>query len=503
MKTLTNYFRLVAISVLLFGLFKNVTAQNSCNQNWLTVSGNKLLDVNNNEVILAGANWFGFETKLNIPHGLYARDVDGMLENIKRLGFNCLRLPWHNGMLRDGARFDLPNFWVKDPISYDGSPMGPFSNLAIQSMTKPLEVMDYIVEWCQENNLKIILDCHSRNPDAYLIEKLWFTENVSEQQWIDDWVFLTERYKQYSAVVGMDINNEPNGKIDNPKGARWGTGDQYDWRLASERCGNAILEANPNVLILVEGIEAYNKPNGEQTSYWWGGNLQGVRDFPVRLSNPNKLVYSPHEYGPRVFDQVWFSAPDFPENMDKIWEDQFNFINTSEISPLLIGELGIQGRGGKDEIWFAKFIDFIKKKKLHFTFWAINPNSGDTGGIFENDWITVEQWKLDYLKPILSQEIPNCLASNNEVLSIRDLTQNLTGKQSLFVSVNEFKLEVVAKEIINQIEVFDISGKKVFELNNLASKIVTSTVPNLNNGIYIFKIGTSKSKTLIKKIVKK
>ncbi|AXT51693.1 T9SS C-terminal target domain-containing protein [Aquimarina sp. BL5] len=481
----------------------NATSQtDNCEGNWLSTSGNKLLDSDGNEVILAGVNWFGFETQISIPHGLYARDIEGMLQQTKDLGFNCLRIPWHNMMLRDGATFQEANYWVKDPYTYDGTPEnGPYSNLGLQGLTKPIEVMDYLIQWCQDNDMKVILDCHSRNPDAYLVEKLWYTENVSEEQWIEDWVFMTNRYKDFDAVIGMDINNEPNGKIDNPEGARWGTNDQYDWRLAAEKCGNAILAANPNVLIMVEGIEAYNKPDGTETSYWWGGNLQGARDFPVRLSDPTKLMYSPHEYGPTVFAQEWFTAADFPDNMPGIWEEQFNFLNTEGTSPLLIGELGIKGQGGLDEIWFQKFIDFIKEKKLHFTFWALNPNSGDTGGIFDNDWSTVVQWKMDYLQPILSNPIPNCSAGN--VLSINDLSDiSFSVYPNPATQIINFSFK---EGTIASIGIYDLNGREISVLDDnevLSSNSYTYDVSKLALGMYLSKVTLANSKeTFTKKIL--
>ena len=36
----------------------------------------------------------------------------------------------------------------------------------------------------------------------------------------------------------------------------------------------------------------------------------GVRNHPVDLgANQDQLVYSPHDYGPLVFDQPWFQKP--------------------------------------------------------------------------------------------------------------------------------------------------------------------------------------------------
>lgn len=475
-------------------------SQENCEGNWLTVNGNSLVDANGNEVILAGVNWFGFETQNNLVHGLWSRDMYSVLHQSKELGFNCFRIPWHNLMLRDGVEIYDLNEWVQDILT-DNSGAGPYSNLYLRGVTKPIDALDKIVEWCQENDMKIILDCHSRNPDGYMEEGLWYTDTVSEEEWIADWVFIANRYKDYDAVIGMDLNNEPHGKIDDSEGARWGNNDlATDWRLAAEKCGNAILEVNPNVLIIVEGIEAYTKPDGTETSYWWGGNLQGARDFPIRLNDPSKLMYSPHEYGPTVFAQPWFEVPEFPDNMPGIWEEQFNFLNTNGTSPLFVGELGIQGQGGKDEIWFAKFIDFIKEQKLHFTFWSLNPNSSDTGGILDNDWTTVVQWKMDYLQPILSNPIPNCSAS----LSVTDIN-NVEGMDiypNPTKGLLNFRFE---KSDITSITIYDINGRKIDQINSpeLTSNIYVYNTDKLNTGIYISKIITQDSKKVSAKIVVK
>jgi aryl-phospho-beta-D-glucosidase BglC (GH1 family) len=65
-----------------------------------------------------------------------------------------------------------------------------------------------------------------------------------------------------------------------------------------------------------------------------------VRRFPVRLGRPNKLVFSPHEYGPSVFAQPWFSAPNYRELLYDRWEKGFQFIADEGTAPILIGEFG-------------------------------------------------------------------------------------------------------------------------------------------------------------------
>ncbi len=380
---------LVAVTIIITATFQLDA------QNYLSVQGNKLIDSQGQEVVLTGVNWFGFETSNLHPHGIWSRDTKSMLQQIKDQGFNVIRLPWCNKILEDGVTLNIDAYGT-DP--YTGvSPM----NEEESTLSTPLELMDVIVQWCQDNNMKMIFDNHSRQPDGYMNELLWYTDQTPESQWIADWVFLANRYKDYDAVIGMDLNNEPHGNYG--EGATWGNSSPAtDWNKAAERCGNAILDVNPNVLILVEGIEKY----GDDV-YWWGGNLKGVADYPVQLSNPAKLMYSPHEYGPTVHNQPWFSAPDFPDNMPGIWQEHFNFIHEQGISPLLIGEFGIRDSDGTDEIWFDTFMAYMGQKNYSWTFWCWNPNSGDTGGLLDDQWTNIVEWKMAKLRPYLAPEIPN------------------------------------------------------------------------------------------------
>jgi endoglucanase len=391
--------RLLILSIIIAFLgysYVPVKAQ-QCTGNYLTAQGNKLYDSKGNLVRLTGVNWFGFETSNKAPHGLWSRDCKSMLMQIKDQGFNSVRIPWSNAILAPGATFTgVSSATVPDPYT------GRMLNVAEGKLTSPLLLMDLVIQYCQELGLKVILDNHSRNPDGYIAEELWYTANISTQKWIDDWIFMANRYKNFDAVIAMDIDNEPHGK--NGNGAQWGTGlASNDWRLAAQSCGNAILNANPKVLIMIEGTEEF-----QSQTYWWGGNLKGVRNFPVVLSNPAKLVYSPHEYGPTVFPQVWFSDPTFPANMAGIWEAQFNYIITNNISPLFVGEFGIKQTGGLDEVWFDTFLAFMTNHGYSWSFWCWNPNSGDTGGILADDWTSVVGWKMNKLKPHLAAFIPNC-----------------------------------------------------------------------------------------------
>src|SRR6185503_18640543 len=60
---------------------------------WHT-NGRQILDANGQPVRMTGINWFGMETNAFCPHGLWARNWRDMLDQIKSLGYNTLRLPF-------------------------------------------------------------------------------------------------------------------------------------------------------------------------------------------------------------------------------------------------------------------------------------------------------------------------------------------------------------------------------------------------------------------------
>jgi hypothetical protein len=129
-----------------------------------------------------------------------------------------------------------------------------------------------------------------------------------------------------------------------------------------------------------------------------------VAAHPVKLSKPEKLVYSPHEYGPEVYPQGWFTDASFPQNMSAIWDSHFGYINKEKTGHLLVGEFGIKDSGafeGRALVWFESFLKYMGDQ-ISWTYWSLNPNSGDTGGLLDHDWKTEVTWKLDKLRPYMA-----------------------------------------------------------------------------------------------------
>ena len=385
-----HYFVLIAA---LLGTNPKVRAAESSAASYLTTKGNQIVDAKGKPVRITGINWFGFETNNQVLHGLWTRGYKSALDQIKELGFNTLRIPYSNAMLRSDAKINSINFQV---------------NADLQNLS-PLQVLDKIVEYCGHIGLRVILDRHSAKADGYMGENVWYVRGdpyYTEQRWIDDWVMLAKHYAGNPTIIGADLFNEPK------RTATWGNSSPLtDWNKAAERCGNAVLAANPHWLIIVEGVEKVGND-----SYWWGGNLTGVAACPVVLKVPNKLVYSMHEYPASVSSQPWFKAANYPQNLASVWDAHFGYIFKNNTAPLLLGEFGSKLKTTVDEQWLSKLANYLDgdfdlngtkdlpagSKGISWTFWCFNPNSGDTGGILKDDWTTVDETKLGYLRP--SQE---------------------------------------------------------------------------------------------------
>jgi len=349
---------------------------------WHT-KGNQIIDSSGNVVRIAGINWYGFETADALAHGLWAQDYKTVLNTIKALGYNVIRVPFSNEMVEKNPV----------PTNFTSFANGGPANTDLVGKTA-LEDLDLIVAYAGSIGLRIILDNHRSDAGNSNEENgLWFTAAFPQSNWIADWQTMAMRYSAAKftfngnpAVIGMDLRNEPHllaaGRA---TGACW-TGDSQsngcptsspqNWPVAAQLAGNAILAINPKLLIFVEGNDCYNTVCG-----WQGGNLIGVATNPVVLSVPNQLVYSPHEYGPVLFVQKWENANTTPASLQSIWNQYWGYISANGIAPLWIGEFGTDNTNidiqdtaaGSQGQWFQSLTSFIKANPaLSWSYWAAN-----------------------------------------------------------------------------------------------------------------------------------
>jgi endoglucanase len=365
---------------------------------YLHTNGNKIVDSTGTTVRLTGINWFGMETDNKTFHGLWAAVTwQSQIDHMATLGYNTIRVPFSDDALKPDAVATSVN---------------TASNPDLIGLT-PMQILDKVVTYAGTKGMRIILDRH--RPTSAQQTALWYTDAVPESTWIADWKTLAQHYAGNTTVIGADLHNEPHAEGTNPDatGSCWGCGvETRDWRLAAERAGNAILAVQPNWLIFVEGVSCPsgglsnvwdNDTSNDEDCGWWGGNLSKAGDYPVRLDVANRVVYSPHEYATSVYHQAWFDDPTYPANMPAIWDHYFGYLYKNNIAPIMMGEFGTTMATDVDKVWLTELMKYTGTgvDGMSFTYWSWNPDSGDTGGIVQDDWVTVNQAKQDILQPYL------------------------------------------------------------------------------------------------------
>ena len=176
-----------------------------------SVAHGRIVDAQGERVQLRGVNWFGFETSDHVVHGLWARNWKSMINQMRELGLNAVRLPVCPATLRGSAPSSI-NYGLNPDLAGLDS----------------LGLLDAVVHYLDAQGLYVLFDHH--RPDCESISELWYTARYSEQEWIADLTFLAARYGAVPGVIGVDPKNEPHGA------ATWGAGNPAtDWNSAAER----------------------------------------------------------------------------------------------------------------------------------------------------------------------------------------------------------------------------------------------------------------------------
>lgn len=384
---------------------------------WLSTDGSKIVDSDGTEVWLTGVNWFGYNTGTNCFDGLWACDLDASLASIADHGFNLLRVP---------ISTELVNNW-EDGV-YPDANYNNATNAYLNGMNS-LEIFDHVISQCRANGIKIMVDFHCAETDSMgHMKPMWYGGSVTVDDYYRALEWIADRYKNDDTIIAVDLENEPHGKHNESPRAKWDDSkDEDNWKYVAEQAAGKVLGKNPNLLVMVEGIEIYPKDiknNGDFSSKseddylfnWWGGNLRGAADNPVDLGDhQDKLVYSPHDYGPSVYEQPWFKGGyDYESLQEDCWYDNWFYIQDKNIAPLLIGEWG--GYMTEPNLtWMTYLRRYISENKINHTFWCFNANSGDTGGLVLDDFTTWDTDKYEFVKEVLWQKDGKFVGLDHEI----------------------------------------------------------------------------------------
>ena len=320
----------------------------------LSTSGRFIVDAHGKRVRLAGVNWYGASEDMGVPAGLDCVDRNTLAGLIAKQGFNCVRFPF--------------SLWMTEqttPVAAEYLLQNP----DLQGST-PMQVYDACVKALTDQGLIVILNCHlldfgwcCSNDDT---NGLWFNDRWPAAKFTAAWQGITRRYASNPLVAAMDIKNEPRHATVGGAtlGPAWGTAVETDFAAMYTTVGNLIHEINPNLLIICEGLN-------------YAGDLTGVASHQVKLAEPNKVVYSMHDYS-------WCDHP--ADQSQAAYFAQMNknggYILTEGIAPLWLGEFGdtasaLSSPGGGGA-WWANLQAWLKEYDVDWSWWALNPTHGQS-----------------------------------------------------------------------------------------------------------------------------
>lgn len=310
----------------------------------LRTAGKKIIDKNGNEVILRGMGLGGWMLQegymmqssdvADTQHEFRNRLVELMgnektddfynawlenhvtkkdIDSLAKWGFNSVRLPMHYNL------FTLP---IEDePVQGENT-----------WLTKGFSMVDNLLDWCESNNMYLILDLHAapggQGANAAISDydpskpSLWESQD-NRNKTIALWKKLAERYKDEPWIGGYDLLNEVN----------WTLPNNTQLRSLYIQITNAIREVDTNHIIFIEGNSFANDFTGLTPA--WDANM----------------VYSFHKY--------------WTFNTKESIQWVLNLRDNQNV-PLWMGEAG-----ENSNVWFTEAIQLFEDNNIGWSWWPM------------------------------------------------------------------------------------------------------------------------------------
>lgn len=306
--------------------------------------------------LIKGVNFFGLEDCSYSLQGMWAHPLTWYMDWMRDNDFNVIRVPFSQQWVLDGFETIRPGPGV---LSADPS---------LQNKTS-LQQLDYLFDEAAKRGIFILLDMHRLECQAQSHE-VWYSltnNRYTTETFFKSWQRVIDHFGSRSNLLGIDLLNEPRGI------AQWGDNPRFSWNLF---VGEAFARLNYSGLVFVEGID-------------WGHSFKGM---PHIHAPPDRIVYSPHCYGPSVIGGDLKDVATYHAQ----WQTDWAYLVT-EKKAVVVVEFG--GRYvNADRVWQDLFVDYLLSVRCAGVYWSLNPTSGDTGGLLEDDWTTPRHDKLDMLK---------------------------------------------------------------------------------------------------------
>jgi endoglucanase len=308
----------------------------------LSTKNATIVDADGTHVKLACVNWYGAHMERYVVDGLDVQPLEFIAGRIRSLGFNCVRLVYSLDLIY------LNPVVSRTAISANPSLFG----------LKALDIFKKTVDALTSTGIMTILNNHISKAGWCCSttdgEGLWWTAAYPEAKWLDHFNVFVKEFQPNPSVVGFDLRNEIRKTPSHLP--TWGDGNNLtDWHRAATIAGNYIHSINPNLLIIVEGLD-------------FATNLTLLGRIPVNLKTANKLIYSGH-----LYSWTWpvnWSKTSYEEFYATLHEVQ-TFVREKGI-PFWMGEFGTN----EDSVYWKYLIRYLKENNIDWAYWALNGYQG-------------------------------------------------------------------------------------------------------------------------------
>ncbi|KAK9809361.1 hypothetical protein WJX73_008925 [Symbiochloris irregularis] len=411
---------------------------------FISVENGVIVGTDGRPIVLHGLNWFGFDTQSTTVDGIYegsstiTGDFATVAYRISLLGYNSLRIP-----------FSFQTLFNLQPVSYTRSCTVTSTAAIVENATPPGVTFTnygsvppipappqgygngicnsylpndsvytrflYVIRYFAKQGFYVILD-NQLNLDPTAVQ--------TPSKWVQLWTQVITDLTSDSITAGhimVDILNEPDSRNIRWEASNGNLGATALYLNAMD----AIYQVSQSTLFLIEGT-------GQQSSgaLCWGdgfvtdqsylqkfGGSDPSPFFDKLLGRPylQNVIIAPHYYGPSISKATSdYSGAALVQRATRSWGHLTaspGYCSTSDSSdcyvfPAIIGETGSQVESSQDADFYNTFIAYLKNTGIgkdgqhsavpHVFWWAWNANSGDTGGIVGDDWLTI-QWRKQAL----------------------------------------------------------------------------------------------------------
>ncbi|RHY25240.1 hypothetical protein DYB32_008437, partial [Aphanomyces invadans] len=359
---------------------------------------------------IKGVNWFGMETGLQAPFGLWDNERNGttvyaVADFLSKNKFNSVRLP-----------LCVQNILENKPL--EAAIINKQSNRALDTSSY-ISLIQTLVKGLGFRRISVMISMHTLDR-LNVGGSLWYGTTVTEDEFMQSIDMLTNALcsNEYWNVLGIDVKNEP-------WEGTWGTGLRNDFKVGAEKIAARMLKGCPQWMAFVEGVNAQHEIvlDGQPYAYydWFGGGLHKAKQLPPQLDLPDKLVYAPHYYTPAVFPQYYLfgggtvgqgnaiinyvelSNATLLSRVKATMTDMFGFLNEAKGPAVVLGEFaGLYTKDAHPRKTTQRCTDFTIKTMLEDGYaggymWSLNPESAYqynpadkvghfTEGLLEDDW---------------------------------------------------------------------------------------------------------------------